>query len=223
MADPVRDQQHFTLLCFTGADGVFRVWCCDGQSELQRSGFTISRRTQAMDFKSVSTVTVVSGLDDLATESDVSLRSNVGRALPENQTLESVDILDQRQYLVHWIFLQLFTTADSAGFLVGGFKMKRWLTLTLLATLAMMAQTVFAKTLEVEVHGMTCAFCVDSLERKLTAMPSVAKVQVSLKANKVRLETDGNTPSIETIKQAILDAGFTPVKVTVISDEKNKE
>jgi copper chaperone CopZ len=153
----------------------------------------------------------------------MSLRSNVGRALPENQTLESVDILDQRQYLVHWIFLQLFTTADSAGFLVGGFKMKRWLTLTLLATLAMMAQTVFAKTLEVEVHGMTCAFCVDSLERKLTAMPSVAKVQVSLKANKVRLETDGNTPSIETIKQAILDAGFTPVKVTVISDEKNKE
>lgn len=101
--------------------------------------------------------------------------------------------------------------------------MKRSLTLTLLATLAMMTQTVFAKTLEVEVDGMTCAFCVDSLERKLTAMPSVAKVQVSLKANKVRLETDGDTPSVETIKQAILDAGFTPVKVTVISDEKNKE
>lgn len=176
-----------------------------------------------MDFKSVGTVTVVSGLDDLATESDVSSRSSVGSTLPENQTLEPVDILDQRQYLVHWIFLQLFTTADSAGFLVGGFKMKRWLTLTLLATSAMMAQTAFAKTLEVEVHGMTCAFCVDSLERKLTAMPSVAKVQVSLKANKVRLETDGDTPSIETIRQAILDAGFTPVKVTVINDENSKE
>ncbi|QRG81536.1 heavy-metal-associated domain-containing protein (plasmid) [Vibrio diabolicus] len=101
--------------------------------------------------------------------------------------------------------------------------MKRWLALTLLATLVMMAQTAFAKTLEVEVHGMTCAFCGDSLERKLTAMPSVAKVQVSLKANKVRLETDGDTPNIETIRQAILDAGFTPVKVTVINDEKSEE
>lgn len=87
----------------------------------------------------------------------------------------------------------------------------------------MMAQTTFAKTLEIDVHGMTCAFCVDSLERKITAMPSVTKVQVSLKANKVRLETDGDTPSVETIRQAVLDAGFTPVKVTVISDEKNKE
>lgn len=176
-----------------------------------------------MDFKSVGTITVVFGLDDLATESEVSYRSDVGSTLPENQTLEWVDILDQRQYLEHWIFLQLFTTADSAGFLVGGVKMKRWLTLTLLAIAMMMAQTAFAKTLEVEVHGMTCAFCVDSLERKLTAMPSVFKVQVSLKANKVRLETDGDTPSIETIRQAILNAGFTPVKVTVISDEENKE
>ena len=101
--------------------------------------------------------------------------------------------------------------------------MKRRLTLTLLATLAMMAPAAFAKTIEVEVHGMTCVFCVDSLERKLTALPSVSKVQVSLKANKVRLETDGDTPSVETIRQAILDAGFTPVKVTVINDEKSKE
>ncbi len=211
------------MLCFTGADGVFGVWRSGGQSELQRSGFTISCRTQAMDFKSVGTVIVASGLDDLATESEVSYRSDVGSTLPENQTLESVDILDQRQYLEHWIFLQLLTTADSAGFLVGGGKMKRWLTLRLLAIAMMMVQTAFAKTLEVEVHGMTCAFCVDSLERKLTAMPSVFKVQVSLKANKVRLETDGDTPNVETIKQAILDAGFTPVKVTVISDEENKE
>lgn len=175
-----------------------------------------------MDFKFVGLATVVSGLDDLATKSDVSRRSSVGSTLPENQTLEPVDILDQRQYMVHWIFLQLFTTADSAGFWLGGFKMKRWLTLTLLAISAVMAQAAFTKTLEVEVHGMTCAFCVDSLERKLTAMPSASKVQVSLKASKVRLETDGNTPNVETIKQAILDAGFTPVKVTVINDEKSK-
>lgn len=101
--------------------------------------------------------------------------------------------------------------------------MKRRLTITLLAMLAMLAQAAFAKTLEVEVHGMTCAFCVDSLERKLTGMSSVANVKVSLKTNKVRLETEGDTPSVETIKQAILDAGFTPVKVTILSDENSKE
>lgn len=87
----------------------------------------------------------------------------------------------------------------------------------------MLAQTAFARSLEVEVHGMTCAFCVDSLERKLTGMPSVAKVQISLKNKKVRLETDADKPSVEAIQQAILDAGFTPVKVTVLADEHSKE
>ena len=67
MANPVRDQQHFALLCLTGADGVFRVRSCNGQPELQRSGFGISRRTQALDLKSLGTVAVVFGLDDLAT------------------------------------------------------------------------------------------------------------------------------------------------------------
>ena len=100
--------------------------------------------------------------------------------------------------------------------------MKQGLLLTLLATL-MMAQVVGAKTLEIDVHGMTCAFCVDSLERKLSTLASVSKVQVSMKTNKVRLETDGDTPDVESIKQAILDAGFTPVKVSVINAEKSKE
>ena len=101
--------------------------------------------------------------------------------------------------------------------------MKRRLTVALVTMLVMLAQTAFAKTLEVEVHGMTCAFCVDSLERKLTGMPSVANVQVSLKSKRVRLETEGDTPSIEAIKQAILGTGFTPVKVTVLTDENSKE
>ena len=78
--------------------------------------------------------------------------------------------------------------------------------------------TAFARTVEVEVHGMTCAFCVDSLERKFGKMESVSEVQVSLKTKKVRLETDENLPGIDTIKQTILDAGFTPTKIEVLSD-----
>jgi len=77
----------------------------------------------------------------------------------------------------------------------------------------------YARTVEVDVHGMTCAFCVDSLERKFGEITSVSKVDVSLKQKKIRLETDSTEPSIETIKQTVLDAGFTPINVLVVSRE----
>jgi len=82
-------------------------------------------------------------------------------------------------------------------------------------------QVAQARTVEVEVYGMTCAFCVDSLERKFASMESISEVDVSLKHKKVRLVTDESMPSIATIKQAVLDAGFTPVKVTVQSNLKS--
>jgi copper chaperone CopZ len=75
---------------------------------------------------------------------------------------------------------------------------------------------VNARTVEVDVHGMTCAFCVDSLNRKFNKLETVSKVEVSLKNNKIRLETNETEPSIEAIKQAVLDAGFTPVAVKVL-------
>ena len=78
-------------------------------------------------------------------------------------------------------------------------------------------QIVQARTVEIDVHGMTCAFCVDSLERKFGKMKSVHKVEVSLKQKKVRLETEKEKPSLESIKQTILDAGFTPIKITEVS------
>lgn len=81
-------------------------------------------------------------------------------------------------------------------------------------------QNVYARTIIIDVYGMTCAFCVDSLERKFGKIPTVSKVEVSLKHKKIRLETDDKLPTIETIKQTVLDAGFTPVKVTVQDDQK---
>ncbi len=92
--------------------------------------------------------------------------------------------------------------------------------LTVLMTTLFLLQTVAARTVEIDVHGMTCPFCVDSLERKFKKMPAVKKVEISLKHKKVRLETEANTPKLEAIKQAVLDAGFTPTKVTVIAEEK---
>ena len=82
------------------------------------------------------------------------------------------------------------------------------------------AQSVLAKSVEIEVHGMTCAFCVDSLERKFKQMESVSKVQVSLKAKKVRFEINEESPNIEKIRQTVLDAGFTPIKISLLEDEK---
>jgi copper chaperone CopZ len=96
--------------------------------------------------------------------------------------------------------------------------MKQLLLVTLLS-LFMSLQITYARTIEIEVHGMTCPFCVDSLERKFNKMKSVSKVDVSLKLKKVRLETDENLPSLETIKQSVLDAGFTPTKITVLPNE----
>jgi copper chaperone CopZ len=97
--------------------------------------------------------------------------------------------------------------------------MNRLLIVALATTLGMV-QSVYGRTVEIDVHGMTCVFCVDSLERKFGNMESVSKVEVSLKQKKVRLVTDETLPSIETIKQTVVDAGFTPVKITVKADEK---
>jgi periplasmic mercuric ion binding protein len=88
----------------------------------------------------------------------------------------------------------------------------------ILFSMMLLAQTVTARTVEIDVHGMTCAFCVDSLERNFGKMESISGIKVSLKQKKVRLETDDNHPSLEMIKKTVLDAGFTPTKVTVLTD-----
>ena len=74
----------------------------------------------------------------------------------------------------------------------------------------------YSRTIEVDIHGMTCAFCVDSLEKNFNQFDTVSKIEISLKNNKIRLETNETEPSIEEIKKTILDAGFTPVAVKII-------
>ncbi len=91
-----------------------------------------------------------------------------------------------------------------------------WTTLLMLSGV----QIALARTVEVDVYGMTCAFCADSLERKFGKMESVSKIEISLKNKKIRLETEDNQPSLDAIKQTILDAGFTPEKITIVPDEK---
>jgi len=74
-----------------------------------------------------------------------------------------------------------------------------------------------AKIVEVDIQGMACSFCVEGLRKTLTALPGVDKASVSLKNNLARLELDRqNAPDADAIKQAILDAGFTPGDVREI-------
>lgn len=70
-----------------------------------------------------------------------------------------------------------------------------------------------ALPVEVTIHGMTCAFCVAGLERKLQRLPDVATVEVSLAQKTVRLTPKGGTLDLERVRQTIVDAGFTPVEI----------
>ena len=54
----------------------------------------------------------------------------------------------------------------------------------------LISQVASSRTVEIDVYGMTCAFCVDSLERKFGKMKSISKVEVSLKTKKIRLVTN---------------------------------
>lgn len=79
----------------------------------------------------------------------------------------------------------------------------------------MAVQSASARTVEIEVYGMTCAFCIDSLKRKFGEMNSVSEVKVSLENKKVRVITEEELPSIDTIRKTVFDAGFTPIRVVI--------
>ena len=96
----------------------------------------------------------------------------------------------------------------------------RHLLITALLAIGLM-QPSLARTLEIEVFGMTCAFCVDSLQRTFNKNENVKKVDVSLEQKKVRLETKGDLPSVESIRQMIFDSGFTPIKITELPDSED--
>ena len=76
-----------------------------------------------------------------------------------------------------------------------------------------------ADTIEVDVHGLTCAFCVDSLQRQLKKLPDIEQVDVSLKSKKVRIISSAAPVDIARIREIVIDSGFTPVNIRVIEDE----
>jgi copper chaperone len=64
---------------------------------------------------------------------------------------------------------------------------------------------------ELQVEGMSCGGCANSVKRSVQAVDSNAKVDVDLASKKVRVDTQAD---LNAVKSAITDAGY-PVTASV--------
>lgn len=75
------------------------------------------------------------------------------------------------------------------------------------------------QTIEVDVTGMTCPFCVYGTEKTLKKLDGVERVDVSLDKKKARIVMQaGKKADIAAIKNAITDAGFTAGETRINGD-----
>ncbi len=66
---------------------------------------------------------------------------------------------------------------------------------------------------ELQVEGMTCGGCANSVKRAVQTVDSLAKVDVELASKKVRVETAAD---IDKVKSAVIDAGYPVTASTVV-------
>ncbi|UCD12359.1 MAG: heavy-metal-associated domain-containing protein [Nitrospinaceae bacterium] len=60
----------------------------------------------------------------------------------------------------------------------------------------------------IQVEGISCGHCVETLDKALKALGGVARVNVDLENKKVEVEFDENRASLQALRTAIVDAGF---------------
>ncbi len=73
--------------------------------------------------------------------------------------------------------------------------------------------------LEIDINGMTCPFCVYSLEKELGKLSEVKQILISLKSNKARLILkEGAHIDSDTLREVVLEAGYTPGEVRDVSE-----
>ncbi|QYG02763.1 heavy-metal-associated domain-containing protein [Massilia sp. NP310] len=66
---------------------------------------------------------------------------------------------------------------------------------------------------ELQVEGMTCGGCANSVKRSVLAVDNAAKVEVDLGSKKVRIDTN---LGIDQVKAAVVQAGY-PVSASTIA------
>ncbi len=64
------------------------------------------------------------------------------------------------------------------------------------------------ETVTLQVEGMTCGGCVNSVTRVLSALPGVAAADVSLPEARAEVTYDPARTGVEAMKQAIERAGY---------------
>ncbi|MCE7914733.1 MAG: copper chaperone [Nitrosomonas sp. PRO4] len=64
------------------------------------------------------------------------------------------------------------------------------------------------QTTTINIVGMTCMGCVNSVKTALKNLPGVTEVEVSLNPPLATIQHDPANTSSDQIKEAILDAGF---------------
>jgi copper chaperone CopZ len=96
--------------------------------------------------------------------------------------------------------------------------------LLIVAVLFCLSASVFGAdetVLEIDIKGMTCPFCVYSLEKELGKLSEVEEVLISLKSNKARLTLkEGAQIDSDTLQEVVLQAGYTPGEVRDVSEGK---
>lgn len=65
------------------------------------------------------------------------------------------------------------------------------------------------QTITLNIGGMTCGGCVNSVKRVLTESAGVSDVDVRLETHSATVRFDADKTSIDALKAAIEDAGFT--------------
>ena len=81
-----------------------------------------------------------------------------------------------------------------------------------LAALLAASSSASARTVEMDVNGLVCAFCAQGIEKTLREFPATADVYVSLENRIVAIElAEGAGIDDATLRTAITDAGYTVV------------
>lgn len=90
-------------------------------------------------------------------------------------------------------------------------KLMNTIALSLMLGFSSMAS---AKTIEMDVNGLVCAFCAQGIQKTLKAFPAAEAVYVSLENRIVAVQLkDGSDIDDATLRKAITDSGYTVVAI----------
>lgn len=86
--------------------------------------------------------------------------------------------------------------------------------LLLFAVLMGVSSLVSARTIEMDVNGLVCAFCAQGIEKTLKGFPATEAVFVSLERRIVAVQLkDGADIDDAVLRKAITDSGYTIVAI----------